>query len=613
MPPGTPLDPAAAARIPPARRVGAPVPHAPRMLSLDKAYDVSDLMAWADKFEGDILVMPKHDGVACSLRWLGGRLVLAATRGSGTVGEDVTRTVLQIPGLPHHIDGADLEVRGEVYVRRSAFATVADQFANPRNLAAGLLKHKAPDPARTRLLSFAAYDLLGTPATHEREKFAHLARLNIPRVDHEFITRDQIEDVILRMTARRDQLDYEIDGVVLRADRVDEQARMGSTEHHPRFAIAFKFQGETGQTHLQDVTWSVSRSGTITPVAIVAPVTLSGATISRASLANLSRFRELALRPGDLVEVTRRGGVIPYVERVRAHADRPPFTPPERCPACGAPAVVRVKREGEFLQCSQPEQCVQARMGELEHFAKSLDMLGFGPKVIATLVDAGLLSAPEDFFRLRATDMAGLPRLGDKSAHNLLTQIERARKLPLDRFLVALGIEHLGPKTARVVAEHFGTLARLRAASAQDLTAIKGIKDAIADGIVAGLARQAARIDALLAHVEVEPAAPPPAAPTSEADGPLAGRSFLFTGALARATRKQAQAAVQALGGTVASGVSKSLGVLVVGGPRDKASSKLRKAQALREAGAAIEILDEDAFWALIASAGGQVPPARET
>ncbi|MEZ4451758.1 MAG: NAD-dependent DNA ligase LigA [Nannocystaceae bacterium] len=597
-----------ALRLSPEARFGKAVIHQRPMLSLDKCYGQADLMSWAGKIAGDFIVMPKMDGVACSLRYdARGRLEMAATRGSGTEGEDITANVLRIPGVPATIkvDGQDVavEVRGEIYMRLSDFARYKGDYANPRNLTAGSIKQKDPSKSRAEHLSFFPYDIIGPDLETEQEKFALLAKIGFKTEGFEFCEAPDLQACFERFSRARPTLDYEIDGVVYRACRVSEHRRLGLTGHHPRFAIAYKFQGDAGHTDLLDVLWSVSRTGLVTPVAVLDPIELSGAMIGRASLHNLNRFEELGLTQGCKVEVTRRGGVIPQVEGVvepgpGAH----PFALPTACPACGGAVERRKKRDGEFLWCMQPKKCVQARLGELEHFAKVIDIQGFGPKVIAQAVDAGLLATPVDYYRLRAGDLAGLDRLADKSAQNLIDQVEAHRELTLPVFLQALGVDHLGKQNAILLSRELKTLAAIRAASQADFTAIKGIKDAIADAIVAGLRDRAALIDGLLAYITViEGDDAVPALPSG--DGELAGQSFLFTGTLSAMSREDAQDKVRSRGGETPSGVSKSLTYLVVAGDEatgTKKSSKVKKAEALIAAGAPLKILGEAEFLALI-------------
>jgi DNA ligase (NAD+) len=423
-----------------------------------------------------------------------------------------------------------------------------------------------------------------------------MTKLGFAEIDHEFVPREQLQAAYERFARARAGLDYEIDGVVYRTSSLKEQQRLGLTGHHPRYAIAYKFQGDSGHTALQDVLWSVSRTGLITPVAILEPVELSGAMIGRASLHNLSIFTALGVTHGCRVEVTRRGGVIPNVERVIEAGPRAePYAIPTHCPACGGPAARTRKRDGEFLMCEQPKKCVQARLGELEHFAKVVDIQGFGPKVIAAAVDAGLLSTPADFYKLRMVDLAELERLGEKSAQNLIDQVDAHRTLPLAVFLQALGVEHLGKQNAVLLAGEFLTLKKMRSMTRDDLMAIKGFKETTSDAIVAGIAARAELIDELLKHVSVtdgEKAAP-------VAGGKLAGQSFLFTGTLEGFTREQAQDRVVALGGEAASGVTKALTYLVVGAGRGAKSSKQTKAESLIAAGAPLKILSEAEFLQL--------------
>lgn len=593
--------------IPPAQRFGAAVRHARPMLSLDKAYSAEEVKTWASKFEGDMIVMPKLDGIACSIRYdERGKLVLAATRGSGTEGEDVTANVLEIAVVPAQLPKGHgpVEVRGEVYMPLSVFQRFKEEFSNPRNLAAGALRNKDPKKSGAFGLHFAAYDILEEGLQTEREKVARMQALGIPGAYCEFVDRDGIAGAFESFSRKRSELDYEIDGVVYRADRLDEQRRLGLTAHHPRYAIAFKFQGDTGETTLLDVEWGVSRTGTITPMAMLQPIELSGAMISRAGLHNITQFRALGLTRGARVEVTRRGGVIPHVERVVTPGPGgETFAIPEQCPACGSPAQVRQKRDGEFLQCSTPKSCITARLRELEHFAKVVDIQGFGPKVVTAVVDAGLLASPADFYRLQLEDLVKLERLAEKSAQNLLDQVAAHKVIPLPVFLEALGIEHLGPQNARLIAGEFRTLARIRSLDRDALMEVKGIKEAIADAIVAGLHAHAAMIDELIKEVAV-PDEEAPAAPAAGAEaGPLAGKSFVFTGTLEGFDRKTAQLRVQALGGTTPDAVSKTLSVLVIGAGKGAKSSKQKKAEKLASEGAPIEIIDEAEFVARMETA----------
>ena len=576
------------------------------MRSLEKCYDDDTLNKWSSEFEGEVLAMPKMDGVALSLRYdTHGKLTVGATRGDGRVGEDVTKNILRIQDIPHQIGdaGEATEVRGEVYMRLSTFEQFASEYANPRNLTAGTLKQKDGDPGRCELLSFFAYDLIGPPLIDERAKFERLAALGFRHEGHavEFVAAEALPANFADFGRRRASLDYEIDGVVYRASLRREQARLGETGHHPKWAIAYKFQGESGQTVLDDVLWSVSRTGTITPVALLTPITLSGASIGRASLHNLSRFHELQLSRDCTVEVTRRGGVIPMVERVVERLDAAdPFAIPTSCPACGGDVIVRAEREAEFLMCALPSQCQQARISSLEHFAKVIDIQGFGPKVIEQCVERGLLREPADFYVLKHEQLRTLERLGDKSARNLIEAIAARVKLDLPTFLQALGINHLGRQYAELLAERFLRLEPVLAASREALIELRGVSDLVAESLRSGFDGLSATIDNLRAHVEVTAYEPPPDTAPTDPEHPLAGKSVLFTGTLTQCDRKSAQAKVATVGGVAARTVNGALDFLVVGAGRGAKSSKQAKAEDLNDKGAAIQIIGEVEFLAMV-------------
>ena len=589
----------------PASRFGAPVPHRHPMRSLGKCYDDETLAKWASEFEGEIIAMPKMDGVALSIHYdARGELRVAATRGDGRVGEDVTKNILGVEDIPHRLGdpGEALEIRGEVYMRLSTFAQFASEYANPRNLTAGTLKQKDGDPERCKLLSFFAYDLLGPLMEDERAKFNRLAKLGFQHEGHaiEFVTAGDLAANFKRFGEKRAELDYEIDGVVYRTSLQREQVRLGETAHHPKWALAYKFQGESGNTVLDDVLWSVSRTGTITPVALLTPINLSGASIGRASLHNLSRFHELQLSRDCTVEVTRRGGVIPMVERVvKRVEDAPAFAVPSACPACGGAVVVRAEREAEFLMCEVPAQCQQARISSLEHFAKISDIQGFGPKVIEQCVERGLLREPADFFSLQHEQLRTLERLGDKSARNLVEAIAARARLELPTFLQALGVNHLGRQYAELLAERFVRIEDVLSASREALIELRGISDLVADSLLSGLEGLAAVIDNLRRHVEVVPYERPTEPTPTNPEHPLAGKNVLFTGTLTECDRKSAQAMVKTAGGVSARAVNAALDVLVVGTGRGAKSSKQKKAEVLIDEGASIQIISEVEFLAM--------------
>ncbi len=574
----------------PSGEPGDAVHHAHEMLSLDKAYDEETVLNWASKFEGGIVMTPKIDGVACSIRYEGGRLKVAATRGNGLVGEDITGNVLRIKNVPSALPIADpVEVRGEVYLPISVFENLPGDFANPRNTAAGALKQKDPDKSEAKGLHFFAYDVVLPGITTEMRKFDQAAEWGFAPVEHELLTRENIQSGYETYVARRDDLDFEIDGVVFKANRLDEQVRLGSTSHHPRWAIAYKLQGESATTILREVIWSVSRTGALTPVGIVDPVVLSGATVTRISLHNWGLVQAKELTIGASVVAMRRGGVIPYLEAVSEPGEGI-VTPPAECPSCGGP----VRIDGDFVMCDNPEGCVATSIGVLGHFAKVADIEGFGQVWLETFFDAGLLKTPPDYFRLTPEDLIQFDRMGETLAQKLVDNVAAKRSLPLRTFLRALGVPDLGNTASKTLANHFLNLAAVRAAVPEDLVELPKFAELLANKVVDGLASRAELIDELLEFITVVDADPPPD-PALLAGLPLAGQSFLFTATLTSMKRAEAQAKVVALGGTKASGVSKSLSYLVVGAS-GKAGSKLAKAEK-----AGVTVLSEDEFVALLA------------
>jgi DNA ligase (NAD+) len=581
-------DAPALSELGPSERLGADVVHRASMLSLDKCYDPETLQRWTEKFAGDVVMTPKVDGVACSLRYEGGRLTIAATRGSGTVGEDITVNALRIPTIPNRIPyTGPVEVRGEIYLPLSRFRQIQDQFANPRNTAAGALKNKDSDRSASVGLQFFGYDAIQEGVTTEMEKFALLKAWGFTPVEHELLPKDQLQAGYERYVARRSDLDYEIDGVVFKANRLDEQVRLGATSHHPRYALAYKLQGDSATTILRGVEWSVSRSSVLTPVGLVEPVQLSGATVTRISLHNWGLVQAKNLSINARVVAMRRGGVIPYLEAVVEPGDTP-IVPPERCPSCESP----VKIQGDFVYCGSETGCRMAAVGVLAHYANTVGIEGFGEVWLETLVDAGLLHQPPDFYRLAPADLVEFDRMGDTLAAKLVAQIQAHRELPLAVFLQALGVPGLGKTASQTLARHFRSLEKLRAAGAADLVGLPKFGELLAGRIAEGLAARAHLIDGLLAagvRAVDDPGAPEPAA-----NAPLSGKTFLFTGTLAAMTREEAQARVEALGGKAASGVSKNLSYLVVGS-EGKAGSKLQKAEA-----AGVAILTEEAFLKIL-------------
>lgn len=619
--------------------LGNPVRHREPMLSLDKCYTDDDLEHWLSSFAGDVVAMPKLDGVACTLQYdASGVLRLAATRGDGTTGDDITRNAWASGAIPRRIPSDEsLEVRGEIYMRLSVFERFrAEGMANPRNLTAGAIKQKNPERSAAYELSFAAFDARGHQAETLAEVLDHLVDLGFAPLGHLVLPRELAKNGYTTFAARRASLDFEIDGVVFKANSLAEQARLGETSHHPRYAIAYKFQGESGTSILRQVEWSVARTGAITPVAIVDPVPLSGVMVSRASLHHSGFIRKLDLTLGAELLLTRRGGVIPNVEQVVTPGTAP-VEIPGRCPACDG----EVRLDGDFLYCAVPANCRQAMIGRLAHFAATADMMGFGPALLEQAWDANLLRSPADFYRLTVDQLVTLERCGEKTARKLIAEVDRTRNMPLATFLRALGLPELGRHVSKLLADRYGDLDTILALSESDLANLHSIGDTIARAVVSGLAEARPLIDELRQLVTVGPgrnliareAAAAAgqvgldfaASPNSSADptaaertddttggpallttgsepqalGPLAGKSFVFTGTLETYGRKAASAAVEAQGGTVRDSVGGDLSYLVIGTAAG-VSSKEKAARAAIAKGAALTILDEPAFSALL-------------
>lgn len=566
------------------------IAHLEPMLSLEKAYTEEEVQKWAAKFEGPLLVSPKIDGLAVEIRYdAKGELSLAATRGDGFRGDIITENIRMIEDVPIKLPQGDVEIRGEVYMRLSIFKRrYQGQFANPRNLAAGAVKQKDPRKTQEYGLSFFAYGLRGTNDRSTSDRIGRLKRWNIPVVEIKKIERAAIGKTFKYFIDQRDAYDYETDGVVYQTDLIDEQERLGSTAHHPRWSIAYKYQGDSGVTTLQDVEWSVARSRVITPIGIVRPVELSGAQVSRVSLHNYGLMQEKKLRNGAEVVMVRRGGVIPYLESVKKAGKGKPFTAPKKCPSCGAATEVR----DEFLYCTNKKSCTRTKIAELEHFIKTAEIDGFGPKLILRLYESNFVSEPADFYDLTKETLLELERMGEKLATKLIRNVQDKRTLPLNIFIASLGIREVGPQVAKLLATHLGSFETLRKAGEEELTGVETVGPVVAQELMQGLVQKRASIDRLLKHVTVRKVATVP-------KGKLAGKKFCFTGQMAAMSRTEGQKKVEALGATAVNSVTKDLDYLVVGS-EGGAGSKLNKAKKLVETGASVNIINEGDFLKLI-------------
>ena len=594
---------------------GEKVAHDAPMLSLDKCYDEATLDHWAESFEGDVVETPKVDGVAAALRYdERGVLVAAITRGDGKFGESFTdnaRHIEEIPGRLSKVPASGgVEVRGELYMRLSVFETLKERFSNPRNTTAGAIKQKDARKTAEYGLSFFVYDVLGVEFETEMDKVAWSMEHGLTPVTTELRDKSSMQAGYDAWQEARDSVDYEMDGVVFKVDRIAEHRRLGSTAHHPRYALAYKFQGDAGTSKLLDVQWSTARTGVITPVAIVEPVELSGAVVRRCSLHNLAQLRRLGARLGAMVTVVRRGGVIPHIDAVLDEGEAD-IEVPSTCTACGAPTRI----ERDFLYCSQPKSCPVAIQGSLEHFVKSVEIDGFGPKLIANLMKQGLLATPADFYRLTVAQIAGLERSGETLAGKLVAAIDSRRQLPLSMFLTALGIDGLGPNNASRLAEQYHSLEVVRGLGREELEqGLTGFGPELAAHLVDGLETCEGVIGSLLEFVDVLPQEP-----SGVGQGAFEGRSFVFTGALATMSRSHAQKWVRRHGGSTPGAVSGKLDYLVVGDKGSpllgdgKVSTKHKKAARLQEQGGAVQIVTEAHFLELAEDADRQVNTAPQS
>jgi DNA ligase (NAD+) len=608
----------------------APVTHRVPMMSLDNAMNADELRAWTERvvkgLDGDeptFVCELKFDGLAISLRYEGGHFVQAATRGDGRVGEDVTANVATIADVPHQLPehAPDvLEVRGEVYMTRSSFeqlneraAAAGDKmFVNPRNSAAGSLRQKDPAITASRNLSFFAYQLGevagGPDFTSHVATMEFAAGLGFAVNDHlrTFGTIDEVAAHCLHWQEHRHDLDYEIDGVVIKLDDTVQRERLGMTSRAPRWAIAYKFPPEERTTLLRDIMVSIGRTGRATPFAVLEPVFVGGSTVGMATLHNQDQVALKDVRPGDTVVVRKAGDVIPEVVgpvlSLRPEGSEP-WVFPKHCPRCGNPLV---RPEGEAdTRCVAPD-CPAQRDQKIAYFASrgGMDIEGLGEQMVEKLTGAGLVRDPADLYSLTVEQLVELERVGPTSAQNLVEEIAKSKERPLPKLLTALGVRHLGPAASLALTDEFHTLDAIVSKSVEELAAVEGVGDVIASTIVSWFGQDTNR-----AYIERlrnagvnfgDPAAAEAAAAARSATPQtLEGRAVVVTGTLENYNREQAEAAITSRGGKSPGSVSKKTFALVAGG--SAGASKLTKAEAL-----GVPVLDEAGFEHLLAT--GELP-----
>ena len=596
------------------------VQHARPMLSLDNAFSYDQLSDFdrrvrqgSGREKIEYIAEHKFDGLSISLQYVNGGLARGVTRGDGRTGEDVTPNVKTIRSIPLRVEPSALkklklppsfEVRGEVLMTRKAFDAMNRQqeetggkiFVNPRNAAAGSVRVLDPSITARRRLEFFAYYLLvdgEVPFAKHSESLEALKQLHF-RASEDWKLCDGIEEGFKYCDAwelKREKLPYEIDGVVIKVNSLGIQRDLGFTAKAPRWAIAYKYPARQETTVVNDIRVQVGRTGTLTPVAVLEPVQVGGVTVSRSTLHNMDEIERLGLQIGDTVLIERAGEVIPHVLKVtKEGANRKPFRMPKNCPECGS---VIHRAEGEVAYRCVNAACPAKRKESLLHFASrhAMDINGLGDKIVDQLVDKGMVKDIADFYTLKLDDVAELERMGEKSAQNLLEQIAASKKLPLARLIYALGIRMVGERTGQLLAEHFSSLDELAEAKEEQLFEVTEVGPKVAAAIAEFFSESANRkIIKKLDKAGVRPTAEKRVLKSQK----FAGKSFVFTGALANRSREEAGQLVMQHGGKVSGSVSKKTDYVVVGADP---GSKYDKAKEL-----GVPVLTEPEFEKLLGS-----------
>ncbi|AGN02948.1 NAD-dependent DNA ligase LigA [Salinarchaeum sp. Harcht-Bsk1] len=556
------------------------VEHVAPMLSIDQSGEESEVRAFDDRVRREVgevtyVCEPKFDGVSLEVVYQDGHLQRVVTRGDGVEGDGVTNNARTVPSIPQRLSGdppSDLTVRGELYMPRDDFQAYnrelvergEEPFANPRNATAGTIRQQDPSVVAERPLAFVAFGVLDTsdPWPSRWAEHTALPELGLP-VSDRVERHDSIDGVIAyrdELVATRDDLDFEVDGAVVKVNDREQQETLGTTSRHPRWAFAYKFPPRSEETTVRDVVLQVGRTGRATPVALMDPVDVGGVTVSRASLHNPEQIAELGVSIGDRVRVERAGDVIPQVVEVLDGANEDVhFKYPDECPACGT----ELERDGPIARCPAGLECPAQRRRSIQHYASrgALDIEGLGEETVDLLVDEGLVETPADLYELTVEDLADLEGFGERAATRLVDAIQDAREPDLSDFVTALGIPEVGGTTARTLARTFGSLDALRNATTDELEAVDDVGPIVAERIRDFFEADANQrvLDDLLEHVD-------PQAPDVEiGGGPFEGETIVFTGSLPSMTRQEATEQVERQGGNVTSSVSSNTDFLVVG------------------------------------------------
>ncbi len=583
--------------------------HTVRMESLQDAFSQDELVAFDNRVKkvfpnAEYVVEPKIDGLSCSLEYRDGILVRASTRGDGNVGEDVTQNVKTIRSVPLKLKEKlpFIEVRGEVYMSHASFDELVEKqelngektFKNPRNAASGSLRQKNPKITATRKLDIFVFNIQqkegGKELHSHKESLEYLEELGFTTIPGYKLCKniDEVIEKINDIGDNRGKLSFDIDGAVIKTDDFSMREELGSTAKFPKWAVAFKYPPEEKETKLLQIEIQVGRTGVLTPTAIFEPITLAGTTVSRATLHNSDFIKEKNIAIGDTIVVRKAGDIIPEVLSVACHNnENPQYTYPENCPACNSKVV---REEGEAaIRCVNPD-CPAQLLRKLIHFCSrdAMDIEGLGEAVLEQLVNEKLISKASDIYRLSPIDLVSLERMGEKSTFNLLEAIEKSKGNDLYKLIFALGIHHIGLKAAKLIANHFGNMDNLLAASKEDITEIDGMGEISADTLrkTLDLPETQALIEELkelgLNMVNL----------TETEDDRFKGMTFVLTGTLEKFGRREAQEIIEKFGGKASGSVSAKTSIVLAG---EAAGSKLRKATEL-----GIKIISEAEFEEMI-------------
>jgi DNA ligase (NAD+) len=593
------------------------VTHRRPMLSIDNTYSLEELRAWATRtqklLKGEAIewvVELKVDGIATSITYEDGLLVRAVTRGNGVVGDDVTHNVRTIKDVPLRLTGDDvpaiLEVRGEIYMENADLVKLNEQqkanglplYKNTRNLTAGIVRMLDPRTAAQRTMHMGCHGVgycEGIRATNHMEFLREIQHYGLPPTPfvESFADFEEAVKFCDRVIERLHELEFEVDGLVLKVNDFEQRERLGTTSKSPRWVVAYKFEKYEATTRLKSISVQVGKTGTITPVAELEPVEIAGTTVSRASLHNADELERKDIRVGDVVIVEKAGKVIPHVVRVEKHertSELPKFRFPTHCPVCKT--KLEKDEGGVYIRCPNPT-CPAQLKERLRYFASrnAMDIEGLGDKLVEQLVDTGKVASYGDLYRLKYGDLVSLERMGKKSAENLLEGIEQSKTRGLARLLNALSIRHIGNRVATLLAEHFGSMEGIEKASLEQVSSIHEIGDAIAGSVISFVQSDYGRATiADLRQAGVNMEAPKKAKPAG--DQKFDGKTFVVTGTLEKFTRDEIHELIERHGGRAASSVSKKTDYLIAGA---EAGSKLEKAQSL-----GVTVLSETEFVELV-------------